>query len=61
METKDKVFSRFQEFNALVENHTSRKIKIHKSDNGGEYTSNDFDSFCRKLGIKRELIILYNS
>jgi transposase InsO family protein len=60
MKTKDEVFSKFQEFKALVENQTSRKIKVLRSNNGGEYTSNDFDSFCRKAGIKRELIVPYN-
>jgi hypothetical protein len=39
MKTKDEVFSRFQEFKALVENQTGRKIKVLRSDNGGEYTS----------------------
>jgi hypothetical protein len=28
MKTKDDVFSRFQEFKALVENQTGRKIKV---------------------------------
>jgi transposase InsO family protein len=52
--------TRFQEFKALVENQTGRKIKVLRSDNGGEYTSNDFDSFCKKAGIKRELTVPYN-
>jgi hypothetical protein len=38
MKTKDEVFSRFQEFKALVENQTGRKNKRLRSDNGGEYT-----------------------
>jgi hypothetical protein len=29
-------------------------------DNGGEYTSGEFDDFYRKVGIKRELTIPYN-
>jgi transposase InsO family protein len=28
--------------------------------NGGEYTSTKFDSFCREAWIKRELTIPYN-
>jgi hypothetical protein len=31
----------FQEFKAQVENQTERKIKVLRSDNGGEYTSKD--------------------
>jgi hypothetical protein len=36
LKTKDEVFGRFQEFRALVENHTGRKIWVLRSDNGGE-------------------------
>jgi len=37
-----------------------RKIKVLRSDNGGEYSSNAFKEFCVDSGIKRELIIPYN-
>ena len=40
MKTKGQVFSRFQVFKALVENQTEMKIRVLRSDNGGEYTSN---------------------
>lgn len=58
--TKDEVFKRFQEFKALVENQTGRKIKVLRSDNGGKYTSIDFIDFCAREGIKKELIVSYN-
>jgi transposase InsO family protein len=60
MKTKDEVFIRFQEFKALLENQTGRKIKVLRSDNKGEYTSNAFKSFCTKARIKRELMVLHN-
>jgi transposase InsO family protein len=60
MRTKNEVLSRFQEFKALVENQTGRKIKTLRSDNGGEYTSKAFKDFCAGVGIKRELTVLYN-
>jgi hypothetical protein len=60
MKTKDEVFSRFREFKALVENQTGKKIKVLRSDNGGEYTSNEFKKFCKKVGIKRETSVPYN-
>jgi transposase InsO family protein len=60
MKTKDEVFNRFQEFRAQVENLTGKKIKVLRSDNGGEYTSRDFSDFCKEAGIKRELIVPYN-
>ena len=39
---KDEVFSKFKEFKSLIENHTEKKIKIFRSDNGREFTSNEF-------------------
>ena len=60
MKTKDGVLARFQEFKAQVENLTGRKIKVPRSDNGGEYTSKDFNDFCIEAGIKREYTVPYN-
>jgi transposase InsO family protein len=60
MKTKDEVFSRFQEFKAQVDKQTRKKTKVLRSDNGGEYTSNDFKDFCKEAGSKRELIVSYN-
>jgi hypothetical protein len=44
----------------LIENLSERKIKILRSDNGGEYTSKEFVNFCKDVGIKRELTTPYN-
>jgi hypothetical protein len=60
LKSKDEVFNKFKEFKALIENLSERKIKIHRSDNGGEYTSKEFVNFCRDVGIKRELTTPYN-
>jgi transposase InsO family protein len=60
LKAKDEVFSKFQEFKALVENLSERKIKVLRSDNGGEYTSKDLKEFCQEVGIKRELTTPYN-
>jgi transposase InsO family protein len=60
MKTKGQVFNRFQEFKALVENQTGKKIRVLRSDNGGEYTSKEFMDFCSGEGIRRELIVPYN-
>jgi transposase InsO family protein len=54
------VFSKFKEFKALIENLSERKIKILRSDNGGEYTSKEFVNFCKYVGINRELTTPYN-
>jgi transposase InsO family protein len=60
LKAKDEVFNKFQEFKALVENLSERKIKILRSNHGGEYTSNEFQDFCREARIKRELTTPYN-
>jgi transposase InsO family protein len=60
LNTKSLVFKRFQEFKALMENQTGRKIKVLRSDNGGEYTSTEFGDFCTQEGIRRQLIVSYN-
>jgi hypothetical protein len=60
MKKKDEVLSRFVEFKALVENQTSKTIKVVRSDNGGEYISNAFRDLCAKEGIRRELTAPHN-
>ncbi|KAG6470766.1 hypothetical protein ZIOFF_071844 [Zingiber officinale] len=52
---KSEVFSKFLKFKETVEGELCRKIKILRTDNGGEFCSNEFFSFCRNNGIKREL------
>lgn len=54
------MFEKFQEFKNEVENLTERKIKILRSNNGGEYTSKKLIHFCKEAGIKRELIVPNN-
>jgi hypothetical protein len=60
LKTKDEVFDRFKEFRALVENQSGRRIQVLRSDNGGEYTSNEFVEYCVVEGIKKELTVPYN-
>jgi hypothetical protein len=57
IKTKDEVFGKFQEFKAEVENLTNKKIKTLRTDNGGEYTSKELITFCKAVGIRRELIV----
>jgi hypothetical protein len=46
------VFIKIKELKALIENLSKRKIKILRSDNGGEYTSKEFVNICKDVGIK---------
>jgi hypothetical protein len=60
LKSKDEMFIKFKEFKALIENISERNIKIFRSNNGGEYTSNEFANFCKDVGIKKELTTPYN-
>jgi hypothetical protein len=46
LRNKSEVFDKFKEFKALVENQTEKKIKVLRTDNGGE--------LCKKCGIARQ-------
>ena len=50
---KSDAFITFQKYKALVENQIGRKIKVLRSDNGGEYKSLNFQKFCDFHGIQR--------
>jgi hypothetical protein len=45
LKNKSEAFEKFKAFKALVENETDLKIKCLRSDNGGEFTSNEFEEF----------------
>ena len=49
--TKDEALNMFKTYKAEVENQLDKKIKILRSDRGGEYESNDFAEFCSTNGI----------
>ena len=43
-----------------MEKESGKKVKALRSDNGGEYISNEFKNFYSKEGIRRELIAPHN-
>ena len=51
MQKKENIFSKFVELKVLVVKETDKKVKALKSDNGGEYVSNEFKNLCPKEGI----------
>ena len=46
------VLNKFKEFKSLIENLTSKMIKILRMDNGGEYIFEAFSTFCIESGIE---------
>ena len=51
---KSDVFNIFKKYKAYIENQSSRKIKVLRTDGGGEYTSKEFLEFCDEAGIVHE-------
>ena len=54
MKNKSEVFQLFREWKAQVERSSGKKIKIFRSDNGGEYTCSEFATYLTQEGIKHE-------
>jgi transposase InsO family protein len=53
------VFIVFKQFRDLVEKRTGRSIKCLRTDNGGEFTSMEFENYCKEFGIDRNKTIAY--
>jgi hypothetical protein len=51
LRNKSKVFERFKDFKALVENQIEKRIKVLRTNNGGELCGKEFDQLCKKCGI----------
>ena len=61
LKRKDEAFKYFQEWQALVEQETNQKVNIFRTDNGGEYSSKDFESYLQKLGVNHQVTAPYTS
>ena len=60
LKTKSEVFCKFLEWKSLVERMSDRQLKILRTDNGGEYTSNEFENYLKAEGIRHEKTIPKN-
>uniref|UniRef100_A0A2N9J8U9 Integrase catalytic domain-containing protein n=1 Tax=Fagus sylvatica TaxID=28930 RepID=A0A2N9J8U9_FAGSY len=54
LKTKDQVFQLFKKFHAMVEREKGKSLKCLRTDNRGEYTSNEFENYCSEYGIRHE-------
>lgn len=59
MRQKSEVFTIFKKFKSFVEKQSGHFIKVLRSDNGKEYTSNEFGKFCEDEGVERQLTVIY--
>jgi hypothetical protein len=57
MKHKSEVLEKFKEWEAAVTNQADCKIKTLRTDNGGEYTSTEFEDFLKEKGIRHETTV----
>lgn len=57
LSNKSQAFRYFKEFKVMIENQTTKKIKILRSDQGGEYKLNEFMNFCKQHGIIQQFTV----
>ena len=59
LKSKDEAVEAFVKFKAQVENNCSDKIKVLRSDRGGEFLNGIFQRICDQAGIKRQFTAPY--
>ena len=57
---RSEVLGKFKEFVNIMSNLTGKKVKILRSDNGGEYLSEEFTEYLKEQGISHQLTVPYN-
>jgi hypothetical protein len=59
LKSKDQVLEKFKEFVSYV-NTLGKKVKVLRSDNGGEYCSKAFKDYLKEHGILHQTTVPYN-
>ncbi|GAU30142.1 hypothetical protein TSUD_360350 [Trifolium subterraneum] len=54
IKAKSEAFEVFKRFKTLVEKQSDKQIKVLRTDGGGEYTSKEFENYCKDQGIIHE-------
>ena len=54
LKRKNELLSRFLEWKTLVERASGKQLKVLRSDNGGEYTSEEFMKYLKSEGVRHE-------
>ncbi|GKC36157.1 retrotransposon protein, putative, unclassified, partial [Tanacetum coccineum] len=60
LKSKDEAFQVFKNFRGLVEVETGEKMKLFRTDRGGEFLSNQFTSYCNETGLERHYTSPYS-
>ncbi|CAJ2663346.1 unnamed protein product [Trifolium pratense] len=59
IKAKSDAFEVFKKFKTLVEKQSDKSIKVLRTDGGGEYTSKEFENYCKEQGIIHEITAPY--
>ena len=59
LKSRSEVLVKFEEYVNMVENVTNKRVQNLRTDNGGEYVSYDFCSFCASKEIFRQFTITH--
>jgi hypothetical protein len=59
LKTKDEALTFFKKIKALAENEIGLKMKIFRTDRGGEFNSAEFELFCSQQGLHRHTTAPY--
>ena len=61
LKKKSRAYNAFTSYKAYVENQCKLKISTIHTDNGGEYFSDGWKSFCEENGIRHEHILYHTT
>ena len=59
MKRKSEVTEKFRTYKSYVENQTGKRIKVLRTDRGGEYVNNELESFLKDQGIAHQTTTPY--
>jgi transposase InsO family protein len=60
LSSKDQAPSEIKNFQAVVEVETEKKLKVLRTDRGGEFTSVEFRRYCAEHGVERQFTAPYS-
>ena len=59
LKEKFEVFQHLKDFKALVETQSGKKIKVLRTDNGGEYVNHEIHNLFHETGIQLQHTVPY--
>jgi transposase InsO family protein len=60
LRSKDQAADSVKQFKLAAEAETGRKLRMLRTDRGGEFTSVEFMEFCAEVGMQRQLTAPYS-